>query len=144
MSKNVTQSNFLVGNYSVAMVIYLLFSVFSFIFVIRIYWVIKLFRFEDKRITKVKQTLFLISIISMFYFIQAIYGFFAIIGENKIDEWSRDKFINEDKIYYIFVFIWLTITEIIPCLIIWVVFHLTLNRTKQTLYAPIENENDEI
>ncbi|KAJ6236259.1 hypothetical protein M0813_28013 [Anaeramoeba flamelloides] len=93
MSKNVTQSNFLVGNYSVAM---------------------------------------------------AIYGFFAIIGENKIDEWSRDKFINEDKIYYIFVFIWLTITEIIPCLIIWVVFHLTLNRTKQTLYAPIENENDEI
>ncbi|KAJ3452381.1 hypothetical protein M0812_04148 [Anaeramoeba flamelloides] len=137
MTNHISKTNFHVGNYGVAMVLYFLLSIFSIGFALRVYWVIKNYHLNLNKKVKVKQTLFLISTISLLYFIQAIYGFFAIIGKNKIDGWANQKFLDRKQSYYVFIFFYLTITEISPILIIWVVFHISLKKTRQVIYTSI-------
>ncbi|KAJ6244781.1 tobamovirus multiplication protein 1-like isoform x1 [Anaeramoeba flamelloides] len=137
MTNHINENNFHVGNYGIAMVLYFLLSIFSIGFVLRVYWVIKNFHLNLNKKVKVKQTLFLISVISLLYFIQAIYGFFAIIGKNKIDKWANKKFLAKKSSYYAFIFFYLAITEISPCFIIWTVFHISLKRTRKVIYDSI-------
>ncbi|KAJ3447589.1 tobamovirus multiplication protein 1-like isoform x1 [Anaeramoeba flamelloides] len=144
MGKHVSIKNFHIGNFLFAMIVYLILCIFSFIFIVRIYLVIKSSLFGFRRSIKVKKTLIIILIISILYFSQAIYSFFSIIGKNKIDSWATHMYEENDNKYYIFIFIYLAITEIFPCLMIWMVFHISLKRNTSRLSSetPVINQDN--
>ncbi|KAJ3451603.1 adenosine receptor [Anaeramoeba flamelloides] len=133
MHRHVSMDNFHIGNFLVAMILYLILCIFSFFFVIKVYLVIQRFHFGYRRTVNVRKTLVIILIISSLYLIQAIYSFFAIINKNIIDSWSNKCFKTDNPKYYIYVFWNLTITEIAPCFMIWMVFHITLKRNTSRL-----------
>ncbi|KAJ6241873.1 integral membrane protein [Anaeramoeba flamelloides] len=130
--------NFHSGNFGFATVVYLIFSFFSFFFVVKVYRALTKFRIGLKNKTKVLQTLLLISIISILYFIQAIFGFFALIGHNKLNDVTDKWYENNDNAYYVWIFFWFIITEISPIIAIFTIFHLSLKRTKKTMQVEIK------
>ncbi|KAJ3445217.1 hypothetical protein M0812_11084 [Anaeramoeba flamelloides] len=143
MQKHVSIKNFHSGNFGFATVVYSIFSIFSLFFVVKVYKAVSRFRFGFKNKTKVVQTLFLISLISILYLIQAIYGFFALIKHNKANDITNGWYSNNDHRYYIWVFFWFIITEIAPIITIFVIFHLSLRRTNKAIKVEIKIlEND--
>ncbi|KAJ3443937.1 hypothetical protein M0813_25663 [Anaeramoeba flamelloides] len=143
MQEHVSIKNFHSGNFGFATVVYSIFSIFSLFFVVKVYKAVTRFRIGFKNKTKVVQTLFLISIISILYLIQAIYGFFALIKHNTVNDITDRWYLKNDHRYYIWILFWFIITEIAPIITIFVIFHLSLRRTNKAMKVEIKIlEND--
>ncbi|KAJ6252279.1 tobamovirus multiplication protein 1-like isoform x1 [Anaeramoeba flamelloides] len=144
MLKHVDEKNYHYGNFGFSIVIYLILSMISILFVGKVCTVINRFHINIHRKMKVKQTLSLILLLSFLYLAQSFYGLFSIIDENKLDSYTNKLFKENSGKYNIFIFFWFMFTEISPIFLIFIVFHQSLKRSKSILYTQISKQEQDM
>ncbi|KAJ3446108.1 tobamovirus multiplication protein 1-like isoform x1 [Anaeramoeba flamelloides] len=136
-----TIKNYLTGNYIFVTVVFGLLSFFNLFFVIRMFQIQKKFTYRFSHDHKINQTISLMCLLSVIYFSETVWSFLCLVNGNPLNDKLNHELKKQNPSYYVFILVWFLITEIIPVVVIYFVFHLSFQKShKSSLYNKLEGK----